>query len=111
MQQNTKRNYFNLQHYYVPNIMAPWGTKMCKNAIYYNLYPHDFFLSQISNCGLERQINKWWVFVPNIMEGTVVNHSYTNHNMHNIVHIHTLLTQYILAWWAFFIWPVIVSYY
>ena len=30
-----------------------------------------FHLLQISNCGVQRQINKWWVFVPNIVEGTV----------------------------------------
>ena len=29
------------------------------------------FLLQIANCGVQRQINKWWVFVPNIVEDTV----------------------------------------
>ena len=56
-----------------------WGV-LCKNTAvittWWNLTmrtlnTYIFLFLQISNCGVQKQINTWWVFVPNIMEGTV----------------------------------------
>ena len=53
-----------------------------------------FFLLQISNCGVHRQINKWWVFVSNMMEGTIYHththiYLYTHTHTHIYTHTHT----------------------
>ena len=77
------------KHCCAPNIMVPWNGGLCMNtaaiSIWWNgkiwqclLYHMWFFLLQISVCGLQRQINKLWVYVPNIIQGTVCIQSFNS---------------------------------
>ena len=54
------------------------------NNIYTNLFKSDNVhfnhFNQISNCGVQRQINEWQVFVLNTMADTVYASKYYNNN-------------------------------